>query len=193
MALHVCEYPKCKALTLMDLCDVHREETCEDEEDETVEVEPQTSAPAPAPPRVTQDALVASVMRVVENHPALQKKKEPVMPSSRLCIEILNSGKRCRSGGAKGSDYCQRHRDLRDKGQPRDAGIERGLTARKAPEPRPFPSITMAEPVQLNPPSRHVGPHDEPGETGIDDVIGKMEADLAMLRATKLILARYQG
>jgi hypothetical protein len=189
MALQVCEYPKCKAVTILPFCDEHTDVDDEDVE----EIEAVTE---PEPRRPTEEDLVSSVMNVVRNHSAVQKKEKPMARCSKgLCPEEA----------AEDSVRCPKHRDMQrlsnaksqGRALPEDGKTTRTYTKRPSTQlvttPAPLPAkrahapIVLAEPTIVNPPTNG---HNV-ALPAIYDLITQLEADLATLRGAKDILERH--
>lgn len=152
MALQVCDYPGCRAITLMVLCEDHRE-LADEEHTEDAEFTP--------PQKIdrSQD-LVDLVMKTAREQSATHPTKEPVMSGppldSRRCREILKKGTRCVTGCKKGEDVCQYHFE---KGvglirkNPVGGGTAQTAVSTVVSTPvhrKPRAPITLADPIVVN-------------------------------------------
>jgi hypothetical protein len=200
MALQVCEYPECKKLTLTKRCHAHPLDGFEDDETEPL---------TPEPTKRSSEELAASIMNVVAQHPAGQKKETTMMPNT-LCSKKL-----CGELKAEDSVMCPHHRDIKKRSNDKYQGRPVETTpiykprrkytfhtrqpkastpaSAQLPAKRSTAPITLAEPRIVNStPTRSVDLNGN-AVTVLDSFIGKLQADLVTLQGAKEILEGWRG
>jgi len=211
MALQVCEYPTCKKLTLTKRCHAHPLDGFEDDE-----TEPST----PEPTKRSSEELTASIMNVVAQHPAGQKKEPPTAvpveahvrkPHTMSAEARKKISQAMKRRHAQAGHHMKTEEPMTTHQREKPAGKCRGRYCRAAalpgswycaackeaqpaqlPAKRAHAPITLAEPTLVNQtPSRGVDLNGN-AVTVLDSFINKLSDDLATLQGAKEILEGWR-
>lgn len=179
MGLQVCEYPRCKQLTLMDLCEEHRHEDFEEDE---CEIEP-----------------------VIEMKMAQLPKRETIMKGT-TCTKGT-CAEEAAEDSVQCPTHRDAQRASNEKFQGREGRPKRKYTRRtaavvvevpaklptQAPAHRVSAPITLAEPTVVNGNGHGTRGVDLDGNAVLvlDRFIQQYDGDVATLRRAREILARH--